>query len=503
MMPNSMYYPSLKEFLKLTKKGNVIPVYKEINADLDTPVSAFLKIKKGEYSFLLESVEGQENIAKFSFLGSNPSLVLRSKAKNIEIRDFNRKKVNRYISKSDPLQEIKKIMQRFTAVPIKGLPRFCGGLVGFAGYDMVRFFEDIPDKNRDDLRLPDSVFMLTDTILVFDHVNHTIKIVSNIILPGKKKSSLSLGKRGRLYADAIKKIESIQTQLDSEICDHKKRNAKLRKIRVRSNFKKSEFQEVIKKAKTFIKKGDIIQTVLSQRFSAVISGEPFDIYRSLRSLNPSPYMYFLQFKGSYLVGSSPEMLVRCEDGVVRTRPIAGTRPRGDNPRDDLRLAKELLNDQKERAEHIMLVDLGRNDLGRVCKPGTVKVSEFMNVEKYSHVMHLVTEVMGKLQNKYDVYDVLRAAFPAGTVSGSPKIRAMEIIDELETLRRGPYAGCVGYFSFSHNMDTCITIRTVVIKGGIAYIQAGAGIVADSIPRREYFETVSKAKALFEAIQRAG
>lgn len=499
-MRNS-YYPSEEEFLKLTKKGNVIPVYGQINADLDTPVSAFLKIKKGEYSFLLESVEGQENIAKFSFLGANPSLVIRSKARNIEIRDFSRKSVRRFITKSDPLQEIKKIMQRFKAVPIKGLPRFYGGLVGFAGYDLIRFFEDIPDKNRDDLRLPDSVFMLTDTILVFDHINHTIKIVTNVILPEPKKAALSQKSKRRLYRQALGKIKDIQAQLKGEITLVKeKKGSKSNKIRINSNFKRSEFQEIIKKAKVFIRKGDIIQTVLSQRFSAKITGEPFDIYRALRSLNPSPYMYFLKFKGFYLVGSSPEMLVRCEEGVVRTRPIAGTRPRGRNQAEDLRLEKELLHDSKERAEHIMLVDLGRNDLGRVCKPGTVKLSEFMNVEKYSHVMHLVTEVRGRLQDNLDVYEVLRAGFPAGTVSGSPKIRAMEIIDELENLRRGPYAGCVGYFSFSHNMDTCITIRTIVIKGGVAYIQAGAGIVADSLPNKEYLETVNKAKALFEAIR---
>ncbi|MFA5410510.1 MAG: anthranilate synthase component I [Candidatus Omnitrophota bacterium] len=494
-----MYCPSLKEFLRLTKKGNVIPVYKEINADLDTPILAFLKIKKDDYAFLLESVEGQEKIARYSFLGSNPALVFRSKGKSIEISYPQKKLIRRFVAKTDPLDEIKKIMHNFRPVRSKGLPRFYGGLVGYIGYDMVRFFEKLPDKNADDLKLPDAVLMLTDTILVFDHINHTIKIVSNIILP---KTSRQLSEKGkiRVYHQAIKKIEEVRKELNKCVTRPLIREGKSApKIKVSSNFKKQEFQDTVKKAKVFIKKGDIIQVVLSQRFKVKSKEEPLNIYRKLRSLNPSPYMYFLKLNEINLIGSSPEMLVRCEDGVVETRPIAGTRQRGKNETEDKRLEQELLNDKKERAEHIMLVDLGRNDLGRVCQPGQVKVSEFMSVEKYSHVMHLVTEVRGILKKKYDIYDVLRASFPAGTLSGSPKIRAMEIIDELENLRRGPYAGCVGYFSFSHNMDTCITIRTIVMKDNTAYIQAGAGIVADSLPEKEYFESVNKARALIEAI----
>ena len=494
-----MYYPSVKEFLKLTKKGNVIPVYKEINADLDTPVSAFLKIKKDDYAFLLESVEGQEKIARYSFLGSKPSLVFKSKARYIQIIHPQRAQNLRFVTKNDPLDEIKKIMKDFKVVAIKGLPRFYGGLVGYIGYDMVRFFEEIPDKNPDDLKLPDSIFILTDTILVFDHVNHTIKIVTNIILP-KMGQKLSKDKKIRIYYGAIKKIESIQEDLNkSGIDKEKKDNTSASNIKILSNFKKSEFCSLVNKAKAYVRKGDIIQVVLSQRFKARIDKQPLDIYRRLRSLNPSPYMFFLKLKDVILIGASPEMLVRCEEGIVQTRPIAGTRPRGKTEEDDKILEIELKNDKKEKAEHIMLVDLGRNDLGRVCKPGEVAISEFMTVEKYSHVMHLVTEIRGGLNKRYDVYDVLRACFPAGTVSGSPKIRAMEIIDELENLRRGPYAGCVGYFSFSQNMDTCITIRTIIIKDNIAYIQAGAGIVADSVPEREYFELVNKAKALIEAI----
>ena len=494
-----MYYPSLNEFLKLTKQGNVIPVYKEINADLDTPVSAFLKIEQDDYAFLFESVEGQENIARYSFLGSNPSLVLRSKGKAIQLIRPLKKEIQRFITRTDPLDEIKKLMQGFKPVSIKGLPRFCGGMVGYFGYDMVRFFEKIPDKNEDDLKLPDAVFLLTDTILVFDHVNHTIKIVTNIILP-EDKGKLSESRKAILYRDGLKKIEAIQKKLDTCISEKKKpvvSNAK--ELKVISNFERKEFEDTVKRTKEFIQKGDIIQMVLSQRFKVNTRKPPLDIYRNLRSINPSPYMYYLKLKDCMIIGSSPEMLVRCEDGIVETRPIAGTRPRGNNESEDRKLAAELLKDEKEKAEHIMLVDLGRNDLGRVCKSGKVEISEFMSVEKYSHVMHMVTEVKGELDEKYDCFDVLRACFPAGTVSGSPKIRAMEIIDQLENLRRGPYAGAVGYFSFSRNMDTCITIRTIIMKDNVAYVQAGAGIVADSVPEKEYYETVNKAKALIEAI----
>ena len=494
-----MYCPSLKEFLQLAKKGNVIPVYKEINADLDTPVSAFLKIRKSDYAFLLESVEGQEKIARYSFLGSQPSVVFKSKGRNIEIIKPQSKSIDRFKTFTNPLDEIKALMKDFKAVPVKGLPRFYGGFVGYMGYDMVRFFEEIPDKNPDDLKLPDSVFMLTDTILVFDHVNHTIKIVANIMLPRTKK--LAPPELKRMYRSAVRKIEEIQSEFNRSSREiGVKEHALSRKPAVASNFSKSKFESIVKKAKKYIKRGDIIQVVLSQRFKVKVTRPAFDIYRSLRSLNPSPYMYFLKIKDFAVIGSSPEMLVRCEDGLIETRPIAGTRPRGKTGEEDERLARELSQDKKERAEHLMLVDLGRNDLGRVSRMGEVKVDEFMNIEKYSHVMHLVSEVQARLDNKrFDVYDVLRSAFPAGTVSGSPKIRAMEIIDELETLRRGPYAGCVGYFSFSHNMDTCITIRTILMHKGSAYIQAGAGIVADSVPAREFYETVNKAKALLEAL----
>ncbi len=494
-------YPSLNEFLKLSEKANIVSVYKEISADLDTPVSSFLKLKKDDYAFLLESVEGQEKIARFSFLGSSPSLVFKSKGRNIQIIYRDKKSGRRFVTDKDPLFEIKKIMQDFKSVPIKGLPRFCGGLVGYIGYDMVRFFEDIPDKNADDLKLPDSIFILTDTLLVFDHINHTIKIIFNAMLPAKNKH-ISRSQKVKIYSQAVKRIESIHNDFRKSSpgpSEAGRPEAAESRVKVVSNFKKDEFADRVKKAKVYIKKGDIIQVVLSQRFKIKTGKDPFDIYRSLRNINPSPYMFFLKLKDAILIGSSPEMLVRCEDNRVETRPIAGTRRRGLTDKEDAALERELLNDNKEKAEHLMLVDLGRNDLGRVCKPGKVRVDEFMGVEKYSHVMHLVSDVSGELDKKYDSYDVLRAAFPAGTVTGSPKIRAMEIIDELENLRRGPYAGCVGYFSFSHNMDTCITIRTIVVKDDAAYIQAGAGIVADSIPEKEYLESVNKARALVEAV----
>ncbi len=494
-----MYYPELKEFLKLSHKGNVIPVYKEVNADLDTPVSVFLKIKKDDYSFLLESVEGQEKIARYSFLGTSPSLIFKSKGRNIEICHPFKNTRKKFLTKLSPLDEIKRVMLKFKSVYVKGLPRFFGGLVGFIGYDMVRFFERIPDKNPDDLKTPDSLLILTDTLLVFDHVNHTIKIVSNIILPDKVK--LSSREKERFYKNALNKIDKIYSDFNNTVIEKRCLGGGGHKLKVSSNFKKDEFEDVVRAAKEYIKKGDIIQVVPSQRFKVKTNQDPFMIYRALRSLNPSPYMYFLKLKELTLVGASPEMLVRCEDGVIQTRPIAGTRPRGKDELEDRRLASQLIKDKKERAEHLMLVDLGRNDLGRVSKIGTVKVSEFMNIEKYSHVMHLVSEVKGRLDNKRcDIYDVLKAVFPAGTVSGSPKIRAMEIIDELENTRRGTYAGCVGYFSFSHNMDTCITIRTILIKGNTAYVQAGGGIVADSLPEKEYIETVNKARALIEAIR---
>ncbi len=480
-----MHYPSKKEFLKLAKKANVIPVYREILADLLTPVSAFLKVKDG-YSYLLESVEGEEKIARFSFIGIEPSIIFKSKANNIELIRNGKKK--KFFTNS-PLDEIKKIMDGFKPARVKGLPRFSGGLVGYMGYDMVRFFEELEDENTDTLDLEDSIFMLADTLIVFDHSTHKIKIVVN-----------AYSKSEAAYDKTVKKIDTLVKKLGESRKSQHIKPKKKKPHKIRSNFTKKEFENSVKRAKEYIKAGDIIQVVLSQRFQTMLNCDPLDVYRELRSLNPSPYMYYLNFGDIKMIGSSPELLVRCENDKVETRPIAGTRPRGKDEEEDKRLEEELLRDIKERAEHVMLVDLGRNDIGRVCKPGSVKVSEFMFVEKYSHVMHIVSNCVGRLADGFNAYDVLRAAFPAGTVSGAPKIRAMEIIDELENTRRGPYAGAVGYFSFSGNMDTCINIRTILVKGKDAFIQAGAGIVADSVPAREYQETANKAKAMMQAIE---
>ena len=488
-----IYCPSKEEFIDLSKKGNLIPVYREMLADFDTPLSCYKKIDKGDYSFLLESVEGGERIARYSFLGSEPSLVFSSKRNTIHLREG---KLTKSFEAKDPIEELKKILSQYKVVKVNGLPRFFGGLVGFLGYDMIRFIEEIPDKNPDDMKIDDAIFMLTDTILIFDHVDHKIKIVSNAHIKGDPAKS---------YDEAVRKIDKIAADLRKpppSIVPYLPAKRKLSALKVRSNVDKAGFEDAVKKAKTYIKKGDIIQVVLSQRFETPIRSHPFHIYRALRSINPSPYMYYLKMGEFSLVGSSPEVMVRCEDGVVELRPIAGTRPRGTSEEEDAMLIKDLLGDPKERAEHIMLVDLGRNDIGRVCDYNSVKVSELMTIEKYSHVMHIVSDVSGHLSRGKDSFDVIRATFPAGTVTGAPKVRAMEIIDELENTRRETYAGSVGYFSFSGNLDSCITIRTILIKNNVAYIQAGCGIVADSVPEREYMETMNKAKALIKAIELA-
>jgi len=488
-----MYYPNKSEFIKLAKQGNLIPVYREMMADFETPLSCYSKIDEGDYSFLLESVEGGERIARYSFLGSNPSLVISSNGNIITLLEGKETKAYRA---EDPIGELRKIISKYKFVKTKGLPRFCGGLVGFFGYDIVRFIEEIPDKNPDDLKIADSVFMLTDTILIFDHVDHKVKIVSNAHV---------LGNPAKAYDESVKKIGRIVKTLETVPRTNKygyRGKKKALPLKFKSNFTKAEFEAVVKKAKVYIRKGDIIQVVPSQRLEVSIATHPFRIYRALRSINPSPYMYYLKLGSFSLVGSSPEVMVRCEDGKVELRPIAGTRRRGASPEEDEKLVRDLLADPKERAEHIMLVDLGRNDVGRVCNFKTVKVSELMTIEKYSHVMHIVSDISGTLSKGKDAFDVLKAAFPAGTVTGAPKVRAMEIIDELENRKRKTYAGSVGYFSFSGNLDSCITIRTMLIKGNTAYIQAGAGIVADSNPEREYQETLNKAGALLKAIEMA-
>ena len=488
-----MFKPSLEEFKKLSKTGNLIPVYKEILADLDTPVSAYMKISDGDYSFLLESVEGGEKWARYCFLGCDPAVVVSSKGRNITI-DENGKRQESKIESGTPLSAIKEILARYNPVDVPGLPRFSGGAVGFISYDMVRFFEDLPDDTVDDLNVPDSQFIITDTMLVFDNVSQTIKMVSNAFIESDDLDEV--------YEQTIKKIGLLEEKLKTPLKISTQTNEEVVQPKFESNFEKERFKGAVDKVKQYILEGDAIQVVLSQRLNFAIKKKAFDIYRALRTVNPSPYMYFLKFGDIEVVGSSPEILVRLEDEKVEVRPIAGTRKRGKNEEEDMALEKDLLQDEKELAEHIMLVDLGRNDLGRVAKISSVEVNESFTVEHYSHVMHIVSNVQGILKEGLDCFDVLEATFPAGTVSGAPKIRAMEIIEEMEPNRRGLYAGAVGYIGFSGNMDTAIAIRTLVVKAQTAYLGVGAGIVADSVPESEFEETMNKGRALLRAIELA-
>ncbi|MBI5701357.1 anthranilate synthase component I [Candidatus Saganbacteria bacterium] len=474
-----MFYPSKEEFVRLSKQGNLIPVYKELVADMETPVSAFKKIEGDEYAFLFESVEGGENIARYSFLGLNPS------------------KVFKFTGDTDSFAEVKKIITLYKPVKIQGLPRFHGGLVGHINYDAIRHIENIPDKNPDDLKVPEMEFMLTDTILAFDHVKHKILMISNAHIKGDPEKA---------YDEAREKILALEKKLKKPTPTVPSGHLPLikgeneRGLKTISNFTKEEYEKVVEKAKEYVRAGDIIQVVPSQRFETEFKGDPFDVYRILRILNPSPYMFYLKFGKVTLAGSSPEVMVRLEDREAVVRPIAGTRPRGINEKEDKRLAEELLADEKERAEHIMLVDLARNDLGRVCDKDSIKVTDLMSIEKYSHVMHIVSNVEGTLRKDKDAFDLIRASFPAGTVSGAPKVRAMEIIDELENKKRGPYAGAIGYFSFTGEMDMCIAIRTILMQNGKAYVQAGGGVVADSILEKEYEETMNKARAMLKTLE---
>jgi anthranilate synthase component 1 len=466
-----MYYPSKEEFVELSQKGNLIPVYKEIEIGQETPVTAFKKIE-AEHSFLLESVEGEEKIARYSFLGSVPKK---------EVFSFK------------ALPEIRKVLARFKPVAVKGLPRFHGGLVGYVSYDMVREVEDIPDKNPDELKLPLMLFLLTETLLAFDHTRKKLLIIANAEVKGDA---------GKAYEAACASIAEVAKKLARKIELKPLSTSSRASLDFSSNMTQAQYGSAVEAAKEYIRAGDIIQVVPSQRITAKCETDPFEVYRVLRRINPSPYMFYLKMGKVKIAGSSPEVMVRLEAGEATVRPIAGTRKRGRDQAEDQAMEKELLASDKEKAEHIMLVDLGRNDLGRVCDYGSVKVTEEMLIERYSHVMHIVSNVVGKLKEEKDAVDLLSATFPAGTVTGAPKVRAMEIIDELENVKRGPYAGCVGYFGFSGEMDTGITIRTIVFKGKQAYVQVGAGIVADSVPSEEYKETINKAKAMLKAIELA-
>ncbi len=478
-----MYYPTLDEVRTLASQGNLVPVYREVIADLETPVSAFLKIARGSHSFLLESVEGGERLGRYSFLGTEPYRILRTGPGEQH--------------QGDPLLAIEEELSRFKPVPVQGLPRFSGGAVGYLSYETVRHFEELPSPASDPLGLPEAVLMFVDTLLVFDHLKHTIKVVTHVRTDGDIEAA---------YRQAVWRIDELVERLSGPLPQvphlEASEGTTMGIGQASANISPEEYMAKVQQAKDYIVGGDIIQAVLSQRLSRQTSAHPFQVYRALRTVNPSPYMYYLALDDSHIVGASPELLVQVEDGMVATHPIAGTRPRGRNSDEDAALADDLLHDEKERAEHVMLLDLGRNDIGRVSRPGTVQVTQMMDVERYSHVMHLVSHVAGRLRSDYTQYDALRACFPAGTVSGAPKVRAMEIIAELEPDTRGPYAGAVGYFSFSGNLDTAITIRTMVFKDGVAHVQAGAGIVYDSVPEREHQECLSKARALLTAIDLA-
>jgi anthranilate synthase component I len=485
-----MIQPSLSEIKDLARKGTVIPVCKDILGDLLTPAAAYLRVAHGRRRvFLLESVEGGERLARYSFIGWDPFIVVRGRGDSVLIErqgEVIREKTNGF-------DKLREISQSFHPVSIPDLPPFLGGGVGFFSYDIVRQFEKIPSRTEDDLGMDDYQVMYFSTILAFDHLRHRIHIITNIF--NDRDTQNLEGK----YQDALLRIDQIEKRLTVPISlPSPAPQAAIPEPT--SNLSASTYCSNVEKAKSHIQAGDIFQVVLSQRSSMEIRCEPFDVYRALRFVNPSPYMFFLRMDNLYLVGASPEMLVKVRDGRVEYGPIAGTRPRGKTPEEDARLSRELIEDEKERAEHIMLVDLGRNDLGRVCNYGTVRVSDLMRVEKYSHVMHLVSSVEGELRGDLDCFHALEACIPAGTVSGAPKVRAMEIIEDLEPHRRGVYAGAVGYVDFSGNLDTCIALRTIVIKDGIAYIQAGAGIVADSQPKREWEESVNKASALIRAVK---
>ena len=519
-MTTSVTSPSYEEFAQQARLGNVVPVYRELLADMETPVSVFRKLRRTDgYAFLLESVEGGESLGRWSFLGVDPAVVFRVEGDRQEITTDNGATI---APEKTPTETLRKLLARYKPVKNDKLPPFCGGAVGFMSYDTVRYYERIPDTKQDELGLPDCLIMIAETFIAFDHVRHRMLLVTNARVDGSVSLEESY-RAARERLSALKnRLKTTVPPMDSgavRIPDSAALAAENQPpagyspvpgvfdaldLKVHSNFRKEEFVGIVERSKDYITAGDIFQVVLSQRFTAAISCDPFDVYRALRALNPSPYMFYLHCGSEFqLAGSSPEILSKLtSEGTVTVRPIAGTRPRGRNAEEDLAHERDLLADEKERAEHVMLVDLGRNDVGRVSKFASVHVTDFMTVERYSHVMHIVSNVEGQIAPGRDALDVLAATFPAGTLTGAPKIRAMEIIDELERARRGPYGGTVVYLGFNGVMDSCITIRTAVIRNGRVYAQAGAGIVADSKPEAEYMECVNKSMAVLRAVDLA-
>lgn len=477
-----MYHPSLDTIRELSSSGNLVPIYREIVADLETPVSAYLKVARGKYSFLLESVEGGERLGRYSFIGTDPYEVLIT-GPGTEAGAI------------DPLRPLEHALSAYRPVHVEGLPRFLGGAIGYLAYETFRYYEPkVPAPDLDPIGVPESVLMLVDTVIVFDHLKHLIKVVSYVHTEGDLTKA---------YQRAVDRIEIIANRLAEPLQGRTRQGSISDGIRdAVSNFTEQEYVNLVDRCKEYVVAGDVIQVVPSRRVAVPTQADPLRIYRELRTLNPSPYMYFLNFGEFQIIGASPEALVRVEDGVVYNFPLAGTLPRGATPEEDQALAERLRNDEKERAEHIMLVDLGRNDVGRVSKSGTVKVTDLMRVVRYSHVMHLESEVQGELRDDCTMFDALRSCMPAGTLSGAPKIRAMEIIAEVEPEKRGPYGAAIGYFDFQGNMDTAIPIRTIILKNEVAYLQAGGGIVYDSDPKSEYDETTNKLAAPLNAIRLA-
>ncbi|HEY4313075.1 MAG TPA: anthranilate synthase component I [Pirellulales bacterium] len=495
------HFPDFDTFCRLATGVHLVPVYRRLLSDMLTPVTACRRVDAGRGACLFESVVGGERVGRYSFVAAGPFLEFEARGHDVTITNLTGTVPrSETFHSDDPLEDLKSHVNRWRSATLPDLPPFCSGAVGYAGYDAVRYVENLPNAPTDDRGLPDLAFAFYDHMLVFDNITKTMTAVAMARLDDEQRSAADL----RLaYDEACRRVDVLVEQMATPGADPRPVDIATRgepRITFESNFTAATFETAVERCLEYIRAGDIFQVVLSQRLKTKITAPAFEIYRTLRVVNPSPFMFYLRTPQVTLVGSSPEILVRCMHGEVTVRPLAGTRPRGANEEEDRRLAEELLADPKERAEHVMLVDLGRNDVGRVARYGSVELSDVMTVERYSHVMHITSNVTGQLSPGCDAFDALRACLPAGTVSGAPKVRAMQIIDELEPHRRGPYAGAVGYFDFNGNMDTCIALRTIVIQDGIAYVQAGAGLVADSIPAAEYQETLNKARGLLKAIE---
>jgi len=489
-----MIQPTFKVFCELAKQGNLVPVYQELLMDLETPLSFFKRLERDRYAFLLESVEGSERWARYSFLGTRPQRIVKARGHEIEIIDHGK---SRKLTHEAPLKVLEELLKGYQPVTVAGVPPFFGGALGYVSYDAVEQFHEVASEKKDPLSVPEIFFLFVQTLVAFDNLKHTIKVIDNVEINGH-------GSLRSAYDAAVKRIRRVISSLQKKPRGIEPRDLSQAKgtRKFRSNLTQAGFQSAVTKAKEYIKAGDIIQVVLCQRLETETATDPFEIYRALRFVNPSPYMFYLELEDLRVIGSSPETMVRLTGDTIELRPIAGTRRRGATPEEERELEADLLADPKERAEHIMLVDLGRNDVGRVAAMGSVEVNELMAIERYSHVIHIVSNVRGKLAPNKTPFDLFISAFPAGTVSGAPKIRAMQIISELEPQKRGLYAGAIGYFGYNGNLDTCIVIRTIVMKGKKVSISAGAGIVADSDPELEYQETLNKARAMLKAVELA-